>query len=250
MANIMPEAKRTAVRTAVLHAAALLFLKKGYTDTSLREISELSGVHISKVNREFGGKRKILCALVSFVLDRQFTIARQMLSGVTDDPVLYYAAETSLQLYMTESDESMRNLYSIAYSLPESAELIHRLVVEKLTGAAFAAYHPGATYEDFYHMEVATGGIILGFTLLPITPDCPVEAKVQSFLEASLRVYRVPEEMIAEAIAFVKGFDYPTIAKQAIAQTLAALEGTQEESRRIGAGDPRYLDAPYPMVSC
>lgn len=231
MANIMPKAKRAAIHTAVLHAAALLFLKKGYTDTSLREISELSGVHISKINREFGGKGKILCALVGFVLDRQFTATKQLMSGVTDDLVLYYAAETTMQLYMSESDESVRNLYSTAYFLPESAELIHRSVVEKLTRTAFAPYHPGATYEDFYHMEVATSGIILGYTLLPITPDYPVETKVRNFLAASLRVYRVPEEKIMEAVAFVKSFDYPAIAEQTIAQTLAALESSQKTGK-------------------
>lgn len=54
------------------------------------------------------------------------------------------------------------------------------------------------------------------------------EEKVQRFLESSLRVYRVPEEKIAEAIAFVKRFDYPHIARQTIdnmfAQLGAALE--------------------------
>ncbi|MBR6678443.1 MAG: hypothetical protein IKL23_06930 [Oscillospiraceae bacterium] len=52
---------------------------------------------------------------------------------VTDDPMLFYAAEITLQLYMVESSEQIRDLYAAAYSMPESSALIMRNIAGKLT---------------------------------------------------------------------------------------------------------------------
>ena len=66
--------------------------------------------------------------------------------------------------------------------------------------------------------------MIRGYMTVPCTPDLPIEKKVQSFLENSLRVFRLPEEKIREAVTFVRQFDYPTIAKQTIDNMLVQLE--------------------------
>lgn len=211
------------VHTKALRAAALLFLKKGYTATSIHAIAAAAGVGQTSVMRVFGSKEGILCELVKFVIESQFSSARNMLIGVTDDPVLYYAAETALQLYMAESDEAIRDLYAAAYSLPESAELIRGAVSDGLLGIAFKDYLPGLERKDFYKLEVASGGIIRGYMTVPCTSDFPMEEKVQSFLENSLRVFRLPEEKITEAVQFVQRFDYPGIARQTIDNMLAQL---------------------------
>ena len=46
--------------------------------------------------------------------------------------LLFYAAETTLQLYMVESSEQIRDLYAAAYSMPESSALIMRNIAGKL----------------------------------------------------------------------------------------------------------------------
>lgn len=225
MANIKPEKERIAFHSQVLHAAAKLFLEKGYERSSTREIAEMAGVHVSAMNRAFGSKEHILCELVGFVLDRQFSAAKKMLAGVTEDPVLYYAAETTLQLYLAESDEAIRSLYGAAYSMPQSAALIHSAVTEKLVQVIFREYLPDFDTKDFFELELATGGIIREYMVLPCDMYFTIERKVRRFLEASLRVYKIPEEKIEEAIAFVGQFDYRTIAKQTVDDMFAYLEG-------------------------
>ena len=212
------------VRKKALHAAALLFLEKGYTATSIHVIATTAGVGQTSVMRTFGSKEGILCELVKFVLEGQFSAAQKMLAGVTDDPVLYYAAETTLQLYMAESNEAVRDLYSAAYSLPESAELIRRAVSDELLGIVFKDYLPDFEPKDFYKLEIASGGIIRGYMTVPCTPNFPMEEKVQSFLENSLKLYNGPPEKIEAAKNFVIRFDYPAIAKQTIDHMLVQLE--------------------------
>ena len=216
------------VKKKGLAAAAKLFLERGYDAASINDIAAAANVGRSAMVRAVGSKEHILCALVDFVLGGQFHAAREMLAGVTDDPVLYYAAETTLQLYMAESDEAIRNLYAAAYSMAESSEQIRRAVSGELLGVVFRDYLPDGTAEDFYQLEIASGGIIRGYMTVPCTPAFPIEEKVRCFLEASLRVYRVPEEKIQQAIQFVKQFDYPAWARQTVEEMLAMLEASLE----------------------
>lgn len=229
MSNYLPEAERAAIRPNVLHAAARMFLEEGYAHSTTREIANRAGVNVSTMNRYFGAKENILCELVDYVLEGQMKSAYAAIAGQTEDPVLYYAVETVLQLYMAEHSEPVRELYSVSYSLPHSSERIHRIVAEQLTSKVFAAYFPDFTQEEFYEMEIASGGIIRGFLVEHCSELFPMEHKVQRFLETALRVYRVPEEKIREALEYVKQFDFQTLAAQTIEGMLNSLEMPQIE---------------------
>ena len=213
---------KEALRSQVLHTAARLFLEQGYTATTVREISKESEVEINAMVRAFGNKANILCQLVEYVLEGQFAATEQFLKGVTDDPLLFYAAETTLQLYMAESGEQIRDLYSAAYSMPESSALIMRKITEKLE-QLFKAYQPDLETKDFYEFEIATGGVMRGFMTVPCDLYFTMDRKVRRFIECVFRIFQVPEEKTEEAIAFVSRFDYPTLARQTIDNMFAQL---------------------------
>ncbi len=224
MAGHRNEQERLHDHNLVLHAAAKLFMEKGYEATSVRQIAAEAGINVNTMVHDFGAKENILCELVEYVLNGQFSTAKNLLLGTTWDGVLYYAAETALQLHMAECSEAARNLYRYAYSLSHTSALIHRTIAEKLTSAVFREYLSEAAPEDFYRLEIASGSMIWGYMSVPCTPDFTIEQKVDCFLDAALRIYRVPEEKIAEAKAFVKQFDYPAIARQTIHDMLAFLQ--------------------------
>ena len=226
MANYMPEAERAALRSRVLLSAARLFLLNGYSQTSTREIASQANVNVSAMNRAFGSKENILCALVHYVLERQFSATAKLVAGKTDDPVLFYAAETALQLYMAESGEHIRDLYAAAYTMPGTVSQIYHAIAEK-TPMIFGKYLPGYEGKDFYELEIASGSVIRGYMLQPCDMYFPVEQKVRRFLETSLRIYRVPEEKIREAVAFVERFDYRTMAGNVVDQMLSGLENEE-----------------------
>lgn len=52
-----------AARRNALYAAAWMFLKFGYTDTSLRGVAKEAGISLSALLRTFGSKEGLLCAL-------------------------------------------------------------------------------------------------------------------------------------------------------------------------------------------
>ena len=207
----------------VLRAAAKLFLQKGYTATTLRQIATEAGVNIGSVMYLYESKENILCDLVSFVLGGQFAATEKLLAGKTEDVLLFWAAETTLQLYIAESSEYIRELYLAAYSHSKPASLIYQCIAEKLQ-VYFKAYYPAYEFKDFYELEIATGGIIRGFMSVPCDMYFTMQRKVKRYLETAFLVYKVPEPKIQEAINFVSQIDFEAAAPQVIEHLLAALD--------------------------
>ena len=210
-------------KNTVLLAAAKLFLEKGYSQSTTREIAAAADVNVSTMKQFFGAKENILCELVKYVLVNQFKAAQEMTAGKTEDKILYYAAETTLQLYLAESSEHIRDLYSAAYSLPATSQYIQQTITEKLE-VIFREQLPELETKDFFKLEIASGGIMRGFMTIPCDMWFTMDQKVASFLETTFKIYDVPKEKIEEAIQFVQQFDYPTLAQNTIHSMLERLE--------------------------
>lgn len=231
MSNILSQEERRMLQSKVYHAAAKMFLERGYSHTTTRALAEEACVNVSAMNREFGSKENILCGLVQYVLDGQMNTARKLIQGKTEDMVLFYAVETALQLSMAEISEAVRDLYLTAYSLAHSSELIHKAVASYLLPKVFGAHLPGSDPELFYELEIASGGVIRGYIGVPCSPEFTLEQKIERFLDAALRIYHVPEEKIREAIRFVKQFDLEPIARDTIDSMMHALEDQDRPER-------------------
>ena len=211
------------VKSKILHAAAKLFLEKGYSQSTVREIAKTAGVNLGSLTFAFGSKEQILCELVSYVLEGQFTATKKILEGKTDDKILFYAAETTLQLYMAESSEHIREMYNVSYSLPNSSQVIFHTITGKLQDI-FGAHLSHLERKDFFELEIASAGIMRNFLSVPCDMYFTMERKVARFLETTFLVYRVPDEKIAEAIQFVSQFDFVKIAKSVIESMLSYLK--------------------------
>ena len=223
MANYRREEDARLFRAKVLHAAAKLFLEKGYTMSSLKEIAAAAGVNISSMNQHFGPKDNILAELVTYVLEGQFKATANILKDRTDDKILFYAAETTLQLHMAESSEHIRDIYKAAYSLPHTTQIIQNTITSKLE-EIFSPGLPELETKDFFELEIASGGIMRGFLTVPCDMYFTMERKVRRFLETTFKLYDVPKEKIQEAVEFVSNFDFELIAKQTIDGMLQYLE--------------------------
>ena len=210
-------------KSRVLHVVAKMFLSQGYHKTTLRDIAEKAEVAYSSLINIFGSKEGILCELVAYVLEGQFAATACLLEGKTEDKILFYATETTLQLYMAESHEHIREMYSVSYSLPETSRIIYDTITHKLQDI-FREHLPALETKDFYCLELASGGIMRSFMSVPCDMFFTMDMKVRAFLQATFRVYLVSEEEIERAIAFVSQFDYKTIAEQVISHMLAFLE--------------------------
>jgi AcrR family transcriptional regulator len=189
----------------------------------VKEISAAAGVSTNTIFYEMKSKDEMLVELVMYVLEGQFQATAKMLNGITDDKILFYAAETTLQLHMAESSEYIRELYGAAYSLPKSTEYIQKTITGKLE-EIFKEHLPHLETKDFYELEVASGGIMRGFMTIPCNMYFTMERKVRRYLETTLLVFRVPDEKINESITFVSQFDFTKIAADVIQSMIEELE--------------------------
>lgn len=207
-------------RRKILATAASMFITQGYTATSLRQLAKEADINIGSLMHQFETKENILSALMHTTMAVQSSTIEALLQGKTHDNILIWAAENALHLYMAETNEPLRDLYITAYSLPKTAEIIRRTIAEK-AGECFLTYNPGYLAKDFYEMEIAAGSILRGFMSVPCDMYFTMESKIARYLESVFRIYRVPEEKAAEAIAFVSQFDFVQIT-QTVIQSLRA----------------------------
>lgn len=223
MANYRDPRETERLRKSVVRASAGLFLENGFTNTTVKQIAAAAGISTSTLMYVFKSKEDILVELLYYTRQKQFDTAGMIVQGKTTDKLLFYAAETVLQLHIVESNENLRDIYSAAYSLPKTAKMIRRSLTEKMEGI-FKEHLPELETKDFYELEVASVGIMRGFMNVPCDMYFTMDRKVKRFLETTFLVYRVPDEKIQEAIDFVSQFDFVTIAERVIGNIVALLE--------------------------
>lgn len=223
-----PRADMELMRKQVLFISAKSFLEKGFTATTVKEIAKLADINIGSLMNLFKTKEDILAELVKYVLEGQFKATADLLKEKTDDKILFYAAETTLQLHMAESSEHIRDIYKAAYSLPATTDIILQMITHKLE-EIFKPILPNLETKDFFELEIASGGIMRGFLTIPCDMYFTMERKIKRFLETTLKLYDVPKEKIEEAIRFVSGFDFEKIAKQTIQGMLDYLDENKIE---------------------
>lgn len=205
------------MKMKVLRTAAKMFCEDGYQNTTIRAISEESGVEKHTMLYVFGEKETILCELVKYIFEAQFETTERLLKekGVDGDKILFYAAETVLQLYMAESSEHIREMYTVSYSMPNTSKIVYDTITVKLE-EIFEEHLPGLESRDFYEFEIAAAGIMRNFMTVPCSFFFPMDRKVRKFLQTTFRIYRLPEEKIEEAIRFVSEFDFSKVAQQTL----------------------------------
>ena len=210
-----------AAKKRILTACVRLFLEKGYKGTTIAEILREADVSASTFQNIFHAKDGVLVELVEFMFSNQFRMARQM-AGETLSPVYVYAAETAIQMTLTELNENLREIYLEAYTQPETVEYIHQNTSTELY-RIFSSYLPGYTESDFYELEIGSAGIMRGYMARKCDKYFTLERKLRRFLVMSLSAYKVPEEEQDRVLAFVAGLDVRKRAEQVMHQLFAAL---------------------------
>lgn len=163
----------------------------------------------------FIDKETLLSNLIALVIECQFEVTNKVLKGKTEDKLLIYAFESTLQLYIAESKEHIREMYAVSYSMSRTSHKIYDLITLKLE-ETFQKYLPTYTKKDFYELEMASAGIMRGYIINPCTMYFTIDRKIKRFLETSLKIFSVPNEKIDEAFNFISQFDMKLLADEVL----------------------------------
>lgn len=163
----------------------------------------------------FVDKDTLLSHLVDLVIEHQFEFSNTFLKDKTNDKLYKYTFESVLQLYIAESKEHIREMYSVSYSMPSTTHKIYDFITSKLEDT-FKEYLPNYSTKEFYELEMASAGIMRGYIINPCTMYFTMDRKIERFLQASLRIYRVPENKIEEVIEFINQFNMKKLAQEVL----------------------------------
>ena len=188
----------------ILSVCVKLFIEKGFKKTTNAEILELADVTSSTFYNIFKTKDGVLLELTEFMFENQFSISEKLV-GEDASPIMVYAAETALQLTLTELNENLREIYVEAYSQPHIAEYIYQNTTNQLY-KIFNSYMPNCSLSDFYELEYFT-----------------IEKKLERFIRMSLSAYNVPKEEQDKAVAYVLESDIISTANAVMKMLFEAL---------------------------
>ena len=214
-------------RNKILRSAVKLFLEGGYEKTPTANIAQAAGMAPSSFFAAFENKEALLYTLTESMFESQFDNTEKLI-GSSADPLLVYAVETALQMYITELSEPLRELYVMAYSLPTTSEYIYQNTAKKV-GTLFKDYVPGAQEKDFYEMDIASAGVMRGFMAKHCDLYFTIDQKLKRFLGCCFTLYHVPQEKQDEVIGAVLAMELKPIAEKIIADTVARAEQGFEE---------------------
>lgn len=205
----------------ILAVCVRLFLEKGYTATRMVDIIREADVSTSTFQNIFHTKDGVLYELMQDMFTGQFTAAERVALGGAS-PVMVYAAETAIQLAMVEINLNLREAYMEAYTNRETAEFINRQTANRLL-MIFGRYLPGYSESDFYELEIGSAGLMRAYMGRSCDMYFTLERKIERFLFMSLAAYRVPQDEISAAIAYVKALDIRKVAQEVLENLFASL---------------------------
>lgn len=211
-----------AAKQRILSACVRLFLEKGYKRTTVAEILKAANVSASTFQNIFHAKDGVLIEFVQFMFGNQFNIARKV-TGHELPPVYVYALETSLQLTLTELNESLREVYLEAYRQPQSADYIYRHTASELY-QIFGSYLPSYSECDFYEQDIGSSGIMRAYMERPCDLYFTLEKKLSRFLTISMRAYCVPPDEQQQVLAFIETLDIRGISERVMQELFRKLE--------------------------
>ena len=160
--------------------------------------------------------------LVKTMFGGQFDAARSIVGGGLA-PVYAYAVETAIQLTLTELNENLREIYIEAYTLPDTSEYIYLNTTTELK-EIFGSIFPDYSDSDFYEMEIGTAGLMRNYMAKKCDIHFPLEKKLERFLTAAMRVYKVSDEEQENVLGFVANLDIKSIAGEVMQRLFKALE--------------------------
>ena len=205
----------------ILQSCVRLFLENGYHQTTIQQIMKEAQVSASSIQNLFHSKDGILLELVEFMFENQFGMARSV-AGAALPPVYVYAAETALQITLTELSENLREIYLEAYTQERLLNYIQQSTAKELH-RIFGPYQPELTEQDFYQLEFGSAGLMRGYMANPCTENFSLEKKLNSFVTMALRGYKVPEEELQQVLAFISGLDMRSIAQNVMEELFRQL---------------------------
>jgi len=197
-------------RKEIIQVAIQMFLEKGYSNTSVKAISEELDISTGNLTFHYPTKEHLLAKLTEMLCDFQW----KMMDVVADEggtSLLAVCVELAAMASICEEDEIAKDFYSSAYKHNMSLDLIRKSDCKRAQ-MVFAEYCSDWTTERHQVAEIMVSGI--EYATLMSTDETSLENRIQGAMDTIMMIYGVPEERRKRKIEKVMAMDYKMLGRR------------------------------------
>lgn len=214
-------------RVRIMQVATKKFLENGYSNTSVKAISEELGMSTGNLTFYYPTKEHLLAALTELMCEFQWNkITEAVNEGNTS--LMAICMELTAMAAMCEDNETVKDFYLSTYSHPMTLDIIRQSDYRRAK-QVFREYCPAWTDEDFLAAEAVVSGIEYA-TLMTTASSAPLEARIREALDSIMAVYHVPEETRALKISKVFAMDYRKLGQESLNAFVEHVEASTEQA--------------------
>ena len=218
--------KAKLTKTEIFMTASRLFLENGYTNTSIRSISNELEMSTGNITFYFPTKEHILAELINGLCEFQGTLLEKE-SNEGYSSMMGICLEIATMTVASEIDEKMLDIFCSAYTSPMTLEIIRKNDTERAK-TVFAEYCKDWSHEDFVEAETLVSGIEYA-TFMKTGESVPIETRIKGAIRYILKVYGVPNDIIETKINKVMALDYWGLGKRVLSDFISYVERVNEK---------------------
>lgn len=219
--------KSQLTRLEIIQVASRLFLENGYTNTSIKAISNELDMSTGNLTFYFPSKEHLLAVLIHMLCDFQW----KMMEAEANEgysSIMAICLELMSMAAMCEEDEVAKDIYISSYTSSMSLEIIRRNDAQRAK-KVFKDYCPDWTDEQFAEAETLVSGIEYA-TLMTTSDSAPLNTRIAGALDYILAIYNVPENLRKKKIQRVLAMDYRMIGNRVLKEFIKYVEETNENA--------------------
>lgn len=218
--------KVNTTKKEIIQVATRLFLERGFTDTSVKLISDSLEISTGNLTFHYPTKEDMLAILVEMLCDFQWETMEASLNEGSS-PLLPLCLELAAMAAICNENSVARDFYISAYTHPTTLDII-RVNDQKKAQKLFGSYCADWSELDFCQAENLVSGIEYA-TLMSTASSPDVAVRIAGALKNILSIYNVPANEWEECIRNVLQLDYQSIGRQVLQEFKVFVHGITNE---------------------
>ena len=221
----MAKKTKESTKHKIIRVATQMFLERGYTETSVKMVSDELGISKGNFTFHFPSKEHILAELVELLCKFQW----KLMGEEADDGIsslLALCFELVTMASACEQNTVAKDFFVSTYQSSVCLAIIQKNDTQRAK-EVFAEYCPGWTDEQFREAETLVSGIEYA-TLSAIDETVHLETRISGALNTIMMIYNVPEEIRKRKIKKALSLDYRGMGRKIFGEFRKYVEQTNE----------------------
>lgn len=218
--------KLNPTKKEIIQVAIRLFLERGFTDTSVKLISDTLKISTGNLTFHYPTKEHLLAVLVEMLCDFQWQSMEKALEEGSS-PLMALCLELAAMASICEENEIARDFYLSVYMHPTTLNII-RENDQKKAKKLFGSYCAGWEEWNYAEAETLVSGIEYA-TLMNTACSPALPVRIAGALKCIMKMYGVPDGQCDGCIERVLQMDYRSIGRRVLDEFNAYIRSVSEE---------------------